>query len=65
MNLQIAPHEVYPGERSNNDPPVAMMEMIDMPQMATFVYDFYMQKLEAMKIAFEVSFHVKKLYFCF
>lgn len=55
MNLQIAPHETYPSERSNNVPPVASMEMLDMPQMATFVYDFYMQRVEAMKIAFEVT----------
>ncbi|KAK6621554.1 hypothetical protein RUM44_001361 [Polyplax serrata] len=53
MTLQIAPHETYPGERSNTAPPAASMEMTDMPQMATFVYEFYMQRVEAMKLAFE------------
>lgn len=54
MNLHIAPHEIYPTERCNNVPPAGSIEILDMPQMATFVYDFYMERIQAMKIAFEV-----------
>lgn len=55
MTLRIAPHETYPTNRDNCAPPAASVEMSDMPQMAAFVYDFYIQKVEAMKSAYYVS----------
>lgn len=55
MKLQIAPHETYPCTRDNNTPPLAPMDIEDMPQMAGFVYDFYIKKVEAYKAEYEVS----------
>ncbi|XP_066993686.1 RNA helicase aquarius isoform X2 [Anabrus simplex] len=53
LKLHLAPHESYPCQRSNNTHPQgAPHEVEDMPQMAAFVYDFYIQKVQAMKSAF-------------
>lgn len=55
MKLQIAPHETYPCTRENSTPPIHSMEIEDMPQMAAFVYEFYIKKVEALKAEFEGS----------
>lgn len=55
MKLQIAPHETYPCTRDNITPPIHNMEIEDMPQMAAFVYEFYIKKVEALKAEFEGS----------
>ncbi|XP_049959812.1 RNA helicase aquarius [Schistocerca serialis cubense] len=53
LKLYLAPHETYPTQRSNDQPPSGTpVEMADMAQMATFVYDFYIQKVHALKSAF-------------
>lgn len=62
LKLLLAPHETYPTQRLNSCPPQGNpMEMEDMPKMATFVYDYYIKKVQAMKTAFYVGifiFHV-------
>jgi intron-binding protein aquarius len=56
LKLHIVPHEAYPTQRLNNSVPQgAPQEVEDMPQMAAFVYEFYIQKVQAMKSAFYVS----------
>ncbi|XP_054010956.1 RNA helicase aquarius [Hylaeus anthracinus] len=50
LKLQLLPQERYPTDRLNDaipsDPP---MEIEDMPHMAKFVYDYYMEKVSGMK----------------
>jgi intron-binding protein aquarius len=56
LKLHIVPREAYPPQRLNNcAPQKAPQEVEDMPQMAAFVYEFYIQKVQAMKSAFYVS----------
>ncbi|XP_023721856.1 RNA helicase aquarius [Cryptotermes secundus] len=53
LKLHIVPHEAFPAQRLNNCAPQgAPQEVEDMPQMAAFVYEFYIQKVQAMKSAF-------------
>jgi hypothetical protein len=56
LKLHIIPQETFPTQRPNCSPQgVAAQEVGDMPQMAAFVYEFYIQKVQAMKSAFYVS----------
>lgn len=51
LKLQLLPHESYPTDRPNDAPPfVPPMEIEDMPHMAKFVYDYYMNKVNGMKV---------------
>ncbi|XP_023248394.1 intron-binding protein aquarius-like [Copidosoma floridanum] len=46
LNLKIIPTESYPTTRPNDqEPSETPMEIIDMPHMAKFVYDFYLTKV--------------------
>lgn len=57
LKLHLAVDETYPSTRSVNQPPAnPPMEVQDMPQMAQYVYDYYIQKVQAMKAAFYVSY---------
>ncbi|XP_066599155.1 RNA helicase aquarius [Prorops nasuta] len=50
LKLQLLPNELYPTDRPYNaDPPAPPMEIEDMPHMAKFVYDYYMEKVSGMK----------------
>ena len=51
QTLHILPEETYPlaGPRESS-PKSPILEMMDMPQMAKFVYDFYLSKLN-MKVS--------------
>ncbi|XP_029661086.1 RNA helicase aquarius isoform X2 [Formica exsecta] len=50
LKLQLIPQELYPTERPNNIvPSMVPMEIEDMPHMAKFVYDYYMEKVSGMK----------------
>ncbi|KAL6447091.1 hypothetical protein ACFW04_001442 [Cataglyphis niger] len=50
LKLQLLPQELYPTERLNNAvPSMVPMEIEDMPHMAKFVYDYYMEKVSGMK----------------
>ncbi|GAB1868279.1 Intron-binding protein aquarius [Camponotus japonicus] len=50
LKLQLLPQELYPSERPNNAvPSMVPMEIEDMPHMAKFVYDYYMEKVSGMK----------------
>ncbi|CAL1675407.1 unnamed protein product [Lasius platythorax] len=50
LKLQLLPQELYPTERPNNAvPSMVPMEIEDMPHMAKFVYDYYMEKVSGMK----------------
>jgi hypothetical protein len=56
LKLHIIPQETFPTQRPNCAPQgVTAQEVGDMPQMAAFVYEFYIQKVQAMKSAFYVS----------
>jgi intron-binding protein aquarius len=56
LKLHIVPQETFPTQRLNNAVPQGTpLEVEDMPQMAAFVYEFYIQKVQAMKSAFYVS----------
>jgi intron-binding protein aquarius len=56
LKLHIIPQETFPTQRPNNSAPQGVpQEVDDMPQMAAFVYEFYIQKVQAMKSAFYVS----------
>jgi len=53
LKLQLLPQELYPTERPNDTMPTTMpMEIEDMPHMAKFVYDYYMEKVSGMKVIF-------------
>ncbi|XP_069675214.1 RNA helicase aquarius [Periplaneta americana] len=53
LKLHIIPQEAFPTKRVNNAVPQGVpQEVEDMPQMAAFVYEFYIQKVQAMKSAF-------------
>ncbi|KAL6255928.1 hypothetical protein P5V15_013168 [Pogonomyrmex californicus] len=50
LKLQLLPQELYPTERLNDAVPSTVpMEIEDMPHMAKFVYDYYMEKVSGMK----------------
>ncbi|XP_076165553.1 RNA helicase aquarius isoform X2 [Ptiloglossa arizonensis] len=50
LKLQLLPQERYPTDRLNDAIPSASpMEIEDMPHMAKFVYDYYMEKVSGMK----------------
>ncbi|XP_012345805.1 RNA helicase aquarius isoform X2 [Apis florea] len=50
LKLQLLPQEHYPTERLNNTIPSTLpMEIEDMPHMAKFVYDYYIEKVSGMK----------------
>jgi intron-binding protein aquarius len=56
LKLHIIPQETFPTQRPNNCAPQGVAQEVgDMPQMAAFVYEFYIQKVQAMKSAFYVS----------
>lgn len=51
MKLVLLPHETYPSTRLNTDSPsVPSLEIEDMPHMAKFVYNYYMEKVSTMKV---------------
>jgi len=53
LKLHIIPQETFPTQRPNNCAPQGVAQEVgDMPQMAAFVYEFYIQKVQAMKSAF-------------
>lgn len=63
--LQLIPSETFPTSRPHSSPPVQpVLPVQDMAQMATFVYDFYIQKVQAMKSAFYVSKQYYKIKYC-
>lgn len=47
--LQLYPSETYPTERQLEKKLDDVVTIKDMPQMATMVYEMYMQRIEAMK----------------
>ncbi|XP_396990.3 RNA helicase aquarius isoform X1 [Apis mellifera] len=50
LKLQLLPQEHYPTERLNNAiPSTSSMEIEDMPHMAKFVYDYYIEKVSGIK----------------
>ncbi|KAF3427637.1 hypothetical protein E2986_08383 [Frieseomelitta varia] len=50
LKLQLLPQEHYPTERLNDAiPSTSPMEIEDMPHMAKFVYDYYIEKVSGMK----------------
>lgn len=50
MKLVLLPHETYPSTRFNTDSPsLPSLEIEDMPHMAKFVYNYYMEKVSTMK----------------
>ncbi|CAK9822321.1 RNA helicase aquarius [Anthophora retusa] len=50
LKLQLLPQEHYPTERLNDViPSTSPMEIEDMPHMAKFVYDYYIEKVSGMK----------------
>ncbi|XP_024936105.1 RNA helicase aquarius isoform X2 [Cephus cinctus] len=50
LKLQLLPQEVYPTDRPYDAAPSSPpMEIEDMPHMAKFVYDYYMDKVNGMK----------------
>ncbi|KAJ9593876.1 hypothetical protein L9F63_027480, partial [Diploptera punctata] len=52
LKLHIIPQEAFPTQRQNNSQSSGMpQEVEDMPQMAAFVYEYYIQKVQAMKTA--------------
>lgn len=56
MKLMLLPHETYPSTRFNTGPSsISSLEIEDMPHMAKFVYNYYMEKVSAMKVIFFVS----------
>lgn len=56
LSLHLAVDETYPCTRPVDQAPSSPpMEVQDMPQMAQFVYDYYIEKVQAMKNAFYVS----------
>ncbi|CRK91492.1 CLUMA_CG005158, isoform A [Clunio marinus] len=60
QQLQLVENEVYPSERMNDDKIKAkIIEISDMPEMAQFVYKFYMKKVDVMKEEME---KMKELY---
>nr|CAD7575589.1 unnamed protein product [Timema californicum] len=53
LKLYTCPQESYPTQRLKDSPPAGKPQIVDdMAQMAAFVYDFYIQKVHAMKSAF-------------
>ncbi|XP_017876403.1 RNA helicase aquarius [Ceratina calcarata] len=50
LKLQLIPQEHYPTDRLNDAiPSTSPMEIEDMPHMAKFVYDYYIEKISGMK----------------
>ncbi|XP_033355690.1 RNA helicase aquarius [Bombus vosnesenskii] len=50
LKLQLLPQEHYPTERLNNaNLSTSPMEIEDMPHMAKFVYDYYIEKVSGIK----------------
>ncbi|XP_043684922.1 RNA helicase aquarius isoform X2 [Vespula pensylvanica] len=50
LKLQLLPRETYPTDRLNDAiPSSSSMEIEDMPHMAKFVYDYYMEKVSGIK----------------
>ncbi|XP_035724204.1 RNA helicase aquarius-like isoform X1 [Vespa mandarinia] len=50
LKLQLLPQETYPSDRLNDAiPSTSPMEIEDMPHMAKFVYDYYMEKVSGIK----------------
>lgn len=54
LKLHILPQETYPAQRLNEEsPPAGLLSqpviIEDMPHMAKFVYDYYMEKVSSMK----------------
>lgn len=60
MQLELAPHERYPATRDNVTPPSNSITIADMPHMAAFVYDFYLQRVSSMKTIIQVSPELRK-----
>jgi len=55
QQLYLAPQETYPGTRPADQQPEGSAQLSeDMPQMAAFVYDFYIHKVQAIKSAMQV-----------
>ncbi|KAG8332686.1 hypothetical protein J6590_017911 [Homalodisca vitripennis] len=52
LQLTLCPGETYPTQRLNSATPPSTMAVQDMAQMATYVYDYYITKVHAMKTAF-------------
>lgn len=53
LKLKLLPEELYPTSRSNVPPEtVTPLEIEDMPHMAKFVYDYYMEKVGKAKVIF-------------
>jgi hypothetical protein len=56
QQLYLAPQETYPGTRPIDQQPEGSAQLAeDMPQMAAFVYDFYVHKVQALKSAMQVN----------
>ena len=56
QQLYLAPQETYPGTRPIDQQPEGSAQLAeDMPQMAAFVYDFYVHKVQAIKSAMQVN----------
>lgn len=51
LKLQIIPNETYPATRMNDAAPeVPPMEIENMPQMAKFVYEYYIKNVTGLKV---------------
>lgn len=61
--LHLLPDEMYPGERTIEDSTPQATIIKNMSQMADFVFKFYMQKVETLKIAMVSSF-IWRVYSC-
>jgi len=49
LELTLLPNEVYPGDRNINDNSKETTVIQDMSQMAEYVYQYYMRKVNTMK----------------
>lgn len=59
LKLQLLPQEHYPTERLNNaNLSTSSMEIEDMPHMAKFVYDYYIEKVSGIKVSYIETFFI-------
>lgn len=64
--LHLILNETYPSQRLNSQKPqVRPLIVEDMPHMANFVYNYYTERVKAMREFYDVSFCVKSLVACF
>lgn len=63
--LHLILNETHPSQRLNSKKPnVRPLVVEDMPHMANFVYNYYMERVKAMKELYNVSVCLKSVNFC-